>query len=256
MKNPILISFLTIALTFSSCSSNNNKKTETTEQTASNIAPTILPDFTKSFEGTINGKYGITMVLTKNANILNGTYNYKGKNTPLNISGTIDNNGNLTINEFNTKGNMTGVFKGQLSDNNIIGQWSKPDGSKAMPFSISEFTNNEATNTETEVNNSDDNSIWTGTYVDEFNRTLKIIGPASDGAVKFEIAPQNSEDCQEGLMVGTAYLTKSWLANYQEDGDECQLTFTFNPGQIQISEYDCGHGAACGTFDGFYTKKK
>lgn len=42
------------------------------------------------------------------------------------------------------------------------------------------------------------------------------------------------------------------IANYQEEGGECH--FTFNPGQIEVKEYDCGHGASCGTFDGFYTK--
>jgi hypothetical protein len=256
MKKIITISILTTALIYSSCGSSENKNAETTEQTTSNNTPTTVPDFTKSFEGTINGKYGIIMTLTKNANNLNGTYTYKSQGTPIKISGTIDDNSNLTINEFNDKGNMTGIFKGQLSSNNIIGQWTKPDGSKTMPFSISESQNSETTIAKTESNNSDDYSNWTGTYVDEFKRTLKITGPASDGAVKFELTPQNSASCAEDVWTGTAYLTNSAVANYTEEGSECHFNFTFNPGQIEVHEYDCGHGASCGTFDGFYTKKK
>ncbi len=151
MKKIITISILTTALIYSSCGSRENKNAETIEQTTSNNTPTIVPDFTKSFEGTINGKYGIIMTLTKNANNLNGTYTYKSQGTPIKISGTTDDNGNLTINEFNDKGNMTGIFKGQLSGNNIIGQWTKPDGSKTMPFSISESTNGESTIAKTET---------------------------------------------------------------------------------------------------------
>jgi len=227
------------------------------DSATSNKTPTVVPDFTKSFEGTINSKYRIIMTLTKNANNLNGTYTYKSQGTPIKISGTTDDNGNLTINEFNDKGNMTGIFKGQLSGNNIIGQWTKPDGSKTMPFSISESTNGETTIAKTELNNADDYSNWTGTYVDEFKRRiLKITGPASDGAVKFELTPQNSASCQEDVWVGTAYLTNSAVANYTEEGSECHFNFTFNSGQIEVHEYDCSHGASCGTFDGFYTKKK
>ena len=74
MKKIITISILTTALIYSSCGSSENKNVGTTEQTTSNNTPTIVPDFTKSFEGTINGKYGIIMTLTKNANNLNGTY--------------------------------------------------------------------------------------------------------------------------------------------------------------------------------------
>jgi hypothetical protein len=141
MKKIITISILVTAFFYSSCGSSENKNAEKIEQTTSNNIPAIEPDFTKYFEGTIDGKYGIIMTLTKNANNLTGTYTYKSQGTPIKISGTTDDSGNLTINEFNDKGNMTGIFKGQLTGNNIIGQWTKPDGSKTMPFRISESVN-------------------------------------------------------------------------------------------------------------------
>lgn len=255
MKKTLTISTLMTALIFSSCGSGENKNVEMAKQTTTTNT-TAIPNFTKSFEGTINGKYGIIMTLTKNTGNLSGTYTYKSQGTPIKISGTIDDNGNLTINEFNDKGNMTGIFKGQLSSSNIIGQWTKPDGSKTMPFSISESTNSETTIAKTESNKSDDYSNWSGTYYDQFGRSLKITGPASDGAVKFELTPQNNASCAEDVWTGTAYLTSSAVANYTEDGSECHFNFTFNPGQIEVHEYDCSHGAACGTFDGFYTTKK
>jgi hypothetical protein len=151
MKKNITIYILTTALIYSSCGSSENKNAETIEQITSNNTPNIVTDFTKTFEGAIDGKHGIIMTLTKNANNLNGSYTYKRQGTPIKIFGTTDDNGNLTINEFNDKGNMTGIFKGQLSGNNIIGQWTKPDGSKSMPFSISESTNGETTFAKTET---------------------------------------------------------------------------------------------------------
>ncbi len=256
MKKTLTISILMTALIYSSCGSGENKNVETHQQTTTTNSTTTIPDFTKSFEGTINDKYGIIMTLTKSTKNLNGTYTYKSQGTAIKISGTIDDNGNLTLNEFNENGNMTGIFKGQLSSYNIIGQWTKPDGSKTMPFSISESTNSETTIVKTESNSSDDYSNWTGTYLDEFKRILKITGPASDGAVKFELTPQYSASCAEAVWVGIAYLTNSAVANYTEEGSECHFNFTFNPGQIEVREYDCSHGASCGTFDGFYTKKK
>ena len=138
---------------------NEDESSSSDVSSSFNSNTAAIPDFTKSFEGTINGKYGIIMTLTKNTGNLSGTYTYKSQGTPIKISGTIADNGNLTINEFNDKGNMTGVFKGQLNSSNIIGQWTKPDGSKKMPFSISESTNNETTTSTTE--NSDNTSATT-----------------------------------------------------------------------------------------------
>lgn len=95
-------------------------------------------EFTKSFEGSINGKYEIYMTLTNDNNELHGTYCYKTQKSFLKMSGTIDKDGNVMLNEFNDKGNITGMFKGELVGKKISGKWSKPDGSNAMPFDIVE----------------------------------------------------------------------------------------------------------------------
>lgn len=245
---------LLISMLFStSCGQKESNTDDSTEQEMNQT--TTSSDFTKYFEGTIDDKYGVRMTLNKSANNLTGTYSYKSQSKPMKISGTSDENDFFTFNEFNEKGNMTGVFKGRYSDGLIIGQWSKPDGSIAMPFSLAETTKNDISITEKESKKIDDNSNWTGTYIDEFDRTLKITGPASDGALKFELTPQNSESCQEDVWIGTAYLTKSYVANYSNRNGDCHLNFTFNPGQIEVREYECGHGA-CSPFDGVYTKVK
>jgi len=116
-------------------------------------------------------------------------------------------------------------------------------------------TTTPASETTTDKTENDD---WTGTYVDEFGATLKITGPASDGAVKFLLEREGSESCAEEPMEGTAYLTKQTVAIWQEEGEQCYLSFTYNPGSIQVIESDClgMHGASCGTYDGFYKKKK
>jgi len=253
MKKIIPITTLITALVFLSCGSNTTSAKETTEPELTDNHSNGIPDFTKSFKGTVNNKYEITMSLTKKASNLTGTYAYKSQGTPIKITGTIDEKGNLTINEYNDKGNMTGIFKGQLSGKNINGHWDKPDGSKTMPFSLAESASAVMTTTKTEK---EDLTKWTGTYqLGQTSGKLTVTGPAADGAVKFILS--QGGNCIEEPMEGTAYLTSQSVANWQEQGGQCHLSFTFNPGSIQVIESDCGmHGASCGTYDGFYNKKK
>lgn len=252
MKKILTISIIITSLIFLSCRFKSENE-ETTQQTEKINSP-IIQNFTKSFTGTINEKYEISMTLSKSAKKLNGTYYYKSQGIPIKISGMIDDSGNLTLSEYNN-GNITGIFNGQLSSNNFIGIWTSQDGHKKMRFSLTEAIKSETTFAIKESNNNDDDySNWTGTYTDEFNRTLKIKGPSSDGSVIFELTPQYSASCAEDLWTGIAYLSNSSVANYIEEGGECHFNFTFNPGQIQVQEYDCSHGATCGTFDGFYKK--
>jgi hypothetical protein len=121
---------------------------------------------------------------------------------------------------------------------------------------LNDLNANVTTTTQLTETNKTEKEDWAGTYVDKFGRTLKIQGPASDGAVKFELTQQNSASCAEEPMEGTAYLTNQSVANWQEEGGQCHLSFTYNPGSIEVIESDCMHGASCGTFDGFYDKKK
>lgn len=124
-----------------------------------------------------------------------------------------------------------------------------------LTFLLMNFSfKNENTKNNINLKSSKFYSSWTGIYVDRFGSTLKIIGPSSDGGIKFELL-QTSQSCI-GQIEGTAYLTSDNVANFQDE-DKCHLNFTYNPGSIQISEYNCNdyRGSSCGTFDGFYKKK-
>jgi hypothetical protein len=101
------------------------------------LKPTPLPvdsDFNKSFSGFINNKYGIKMNIRRSGNSLSGTYFYTRHNITLN--GTIDGNQNVELYGYDEAGTMIDIFKGQLISNNLEGTWSKPDGSKSLPFAL------------------------------------------------------------------------------------------------------------------------
>ena len=144
LTNLFASAFLVLTLLFQSCGSSNGNSSSDSAKTNTSVSSPSIPDFTKSLEGTIGGKYGIVITLTKSGNDLSGTYSYKSHAVPIKISGTIDNSGNISLNGFDDKGNACDVFKGQLVQNSISGNWSKPDGSKTLPFSVSESSNTES----------------------------------------------------------------------------------------------------------------
>lgn len=101
------------------------------------VSATDAANFSRAFEGTLNNQYAIEMNLQRNGESLSGTYLYTRHKVDIPINGTIDGQGNFVINEFDSKGNQTGVFKGRLlSSDSIDGTWSKPNGDKSMPFSL------------------------------------------------------------------------------------------------------------------------
>lgn len=101
------------------------------------ISSTDSANFSKVFEGTINDQYQIQMNLQREGDTLTGSYFYTKHKVNISIKGSIDAQGNFTINEFDDGGNQTGVFKGRLiSGSEMEGTWSKPNGDKSMSFSL------------------------------------------------------------------------------------------------------------------------
>jgi len=98
----------------------------------------VTQDFTKTFRGAINDSYKITLNIKRFGSELSGDYHYDGHSSSLKLQGQIDESGSFTLNEFNSKGSMTGIFRGKLDDGRATGQWLKPDGSKVYDFSFSE----------------------------------------------------------------------------------------------------------------------
>jgi len=102
----------------------------------------------KYFKGSIGSSLDLQMKLNRSNDQLTGNYYYEKVGTKIDLRGTLDKGGNVTLEEFDTAGKQTGLFKGiwavDASDGlvTIAGNWSKPPGDKAADkktaFSIHE----------------------------------------------------------------------------------------------------------------------
>lgn len=97
---------------------------------------TTPPPQTKYFKGSIGMSLDLQMKLVRDGDQLTGSYYYQKVGTPITLRGTVDKDGNLTLQEFDPNGKQTGVFKGLWTVNaedgliNLAGNWSKPPGEK------------------------------------------------------------------------------------------------------------------------------
>jgi len=97
------------------------------------------------FRGTIANKLAIEMTLTRDGDRLTGTYFYPKVGKNINLTGTVDKDGNVELKESDEGGKDTGVFKGKWKPatdspdpalNEIEGKWSRPDGAKETAFQV------------------------------------------------------------------------------------------------------------------------
>src|SRR2546427_3443807 len=154
-KNLSALMLLTIALaSIGAC-----RKHQTANSTAPNGgAPTsaspelshlpeggIMPTLpTTHFKGSIGSSNGLQMKLIRDGDRLTGTYFYQKIGAKIDLKGTIDKDGSVTLEEFDPSGQQTGVFKGLWKTDaedglaSIAGNWSKPGGEKKTAFSLHE----------------------------------------------------------------------------------------------------------------------
>ena len=91
---------------------------------------------TKHFKGSIGSSLDLQMKLVRTGDSLVGSYFYQKVGTRIDLRGTVDKDGNLTLEEFDQGGKQTGVFKGLWAvDANdglitLAGNWSKPPSEK------------------------------------------------------------------------------------------------------------------------------
>ena len=91
---------------------------------------------TKFFKGSIGSSLDLQMKLVRNGNQLSGSYFYQKVGTRITLRGTVDKDGNLTLDEFDPSGKQTGVFQGIWKTGaedgliTLAGNWSKPAGEK------------------------------------------------------------------------------------------------------------------------------
>src|SRR6267378_7045225 len=154
-RNLTLIIISCAALLLSAC-----RKPQTVTQTNPNSnAPTIAPSpeayhqdaggtvpagQTKFFKGSIGSSLGLQMKLTRDGEQAIGNYFYQKVGTRIELKGTVDKVGNLSLEEYDAAGKQSGLFKGVWKTDNedgldsIAGNWSKPSGEKKTAFSLHE----------------------------------------------------------------------------------------------------------------------
>jgi hypothetical protein len=102
---------------------------------------------TKHFKGSIGTSLDLQMKLVRTGDQLAGSYFYQKIGTRIDVRGTVDKDGNLTLDEFNPKGEKTGLFKGIWTVDpkdgmiTLAGNWSKPvdqKDDKKTAFSVHE----------------------------------------------------------------------------------------------------------------------
>lgn len=115
------------------------------EHAAGGATPTAI---TKHFKGSIGSSLDLQMKLVRTGDQLAGSYMYQKVGTRIDLRGSVDKDGNVTLDEFDKSGKQTGLFKGLWSvDPNdglatLAGNWSKPasekDSDKKTAFSLHE----------------------------------------------------------------------------------------------------------------------
>lgn len=90
----------------------------------------------KYFKGSIGASLDLQMKLVRTGDQLAGSYFYQRIGTRIDLRGTVDKDGNLTLEEFDPTGKQTGVFKGiwqvDATDGliTLAGNWTKPANEK------------------------------------------------------------------------------------------------------------------------------
>jgi hypothetical protein len=105
----------------------------------------IMPALpTTHFKGSIGSSNGLQMKLIRDGEKLTGSYFYQKIGARIDLKGTVDKDGNVTLEEFDPSGKQTGVFKGVWKADaedgraSIAGNWSTPAGDKKTAFSLHE----------------------------------------------------------------------------------------------------------------------
>jgi hypothetical protein len=144
MTKPLLRFLYIFLLAFYiGCTNENQKRSDERQQTQiEKPKQQTSTGFSKTLEGNIAGKYPVSMQLSRKGSQLEGTYMYTKVGTPIPFSGTIDENGNISMQEFDEKGKTTGFFEGVLTaDFNFTGNWRKSNSNKSLTFSLHEQGN-------------------------------------------------------------------------------------------------------------------
>lgn len=99
----------------------------------------------QTFRGLIGEKLRVQMSLRREGDALSGSYFYEGRKGELSLKGSVDGRGDFTLREYAAGGGaQTGTFKGkwgttESGEAELTGEWSRPDGSRPSPFTLTEL---------------------------------------------------------------------------------------------------------------------
>jgi hypothetical protein len=190
--------------------------------TKENVAPPSSNNLNSSsldLQGTYNGNISdFPIVLSinffdANTRKVEGVYYYTKHNNPINITGSIDNNNILNLNET-SNGKVTGVFKGKFEYNTISGNWTTPDGKKNLPFSVSkpDSPSSDVTDSFTP----DNNEMSSSSNCDEFIKNYEAF---ADSYVKIMRKFKNNPSDPDVITEYTELVQKA--AEMQTNASNC-----------------------------------
>ncbi len=207
------------------------------------------------YSGKIDNKYDIVVELTINGSEVTGRYYYVSNGTDMKLKGSTV-SGYATINEYNDRGSLTGVFKGNLAvggGGSFAGSWEKPDGSKSLSFSLLAYNGEYKGNS----SSSFDVTKIQGSYSIEYNNSYKTLEVSYLGSNKFdfEISTASELGCTRDYAGQGVVDNFGSCLYYESQGG---LIFNFNTSNKTVKVEETGDisnsmGGEC-AFGGTYKK--
>jgi hypothetical protein len=177
LSSMLQFNYILIAMAFTLLASCNGKNQE--EKTVTNnssdastkteIASPANANFSVWLEGKLNEKYLVWMYLDAKDGKVTGKYRYLPKKTFLKLEGTITPDRQISLQEFDEKGQITGTITGKINPGNngwtfLQGKWQDPKQSKSLSVNLSPVF----------LNFSQDSVINTGMYQFTASRISKV----------------------------------------------------------------------------------
>jgi hypothetical protein len=195
-----------------------------------------------NYDGLINNRILINLVLTYDGNLAYGTLIYKKVGQPIKVIGTIEQD-NFLLHEFGEKAEITGIFYGTKKGDDISGSWSSPNG-KEMKFSIKR-------NTAGQIDKPELKTV-TGSYAYSFGKdgatgSLYVQQVSKEKIIVEMQAVKGAPSYNEATVEKSSLKLINNEAFYEnKEYGNCKLKISFCEGGANIiyvgDAYDCGFG--------------
>lgn len=145
MKSLFLFILLFLLFSCKGEGENTSKNSENSNRLSEISSPEILFDFAengyKCFKGKIGKNLAVTIHLHKSDTSLSGYYYYDNVGLPLELKGSVKENGRFKLEERDKFYEKTGEFRGKfVSNDKIEGKWIHPKTKKELDFSVTVHT--------------------------------------------------------------------------------------------------------------------